>query len=44
MSGGDLWSSIASRTSNGFEEFFETKHIHWEINSGMKPWWFPWDE
>jgi betaine-aldehyde dehydrogenase len=28
----------------GFEEFFETKHVHWEINGGMKPWWFPWDK
>ncbi|UCD99633.1 MAG: aldehyde dehydrogenase [Chloroflexota bacterium] len=28
----------------GFEEFFETKHVHWEIDGGVKPWWFPWDE
>ncbi len=27
----------------GFEEFFETKHVHWEIDGGIKPWWFPWD-
>ncbi len=27
----------------GFEEFFETKHIHWEIEGGIKPWWFPWE-
>lgn len=24
-----------------FEEIFETKHVHWEINGGMKPMWFP---
>lgn len=28
----------------GFEEFLETKHVHWEIDGGKKPWWFPWDE
>ena len=28
----------------GFEEFFETKHVHWEIDGGMKSWWFSWDE
>lgn len=27
----------------GFEEFFETKHVHWEIEGGQKPWWFPWE-
>lgn len=27
----------------GFEEFFETKHVHWEIEGGHKPWWFPWE-
>ncbi len=27
----------------GLEEFFETKHIHWEIEGGLKPWWFPWE-
>jgi acyl-CoA reductase-like NAD-dependent aldehyde dehydrogenase len=27
----------------GFEEFLETKHVHWEVNGGIKPWWFPWD-
>lgn len=27
----------------GFEEFFETKHVHWEIEGGIKPWWYPWD-
>lgn len=28
----------------GFEEFFDTKHVHWEIDGGMKPWWYPWSE
>jgi acyl-CoA reductase-like NAD-dependent aldehyde dehydrogenase len=27
----------------GFEEFFETKHVHWEIEAGIKPWWYPWE-
>jgi betaine-aldehyde dehydrogenase len=27
----------------GLEEFFETKHVHWEIEGGIKPWWFPWE-
>lgn len=27
----------------GFEEFFESKHVHWEVNGGVKPWWFPWE-
>ena len=27
----------------GFEDFMETKHVHWEIEGGLKPWWFPWD-
>jgi betaine-aldehyde dehydrogenase len=27
----------------GLEEFLETKHIHWEIEGGIKSWWFPWD-
>ncbi len=26
----------------GFEDFMETKHIHWEIEGGEKDWWFPW--
>lgn len=26
----------------GLEEFFETKHVHWEIEGGIKPWWYPW--
>ncbi|MBE0410098.1 MAG: aldehyde dehydrogenase [Anaerolineales bacterium] len=24
----------------GFEEFLDTKHVHWEIEGGSKPWWF----
>jgi acyl-CoA reductase-like NAD-dependent aldehyde dehydrogenase len=24
----------------GFEEFLETKHVHWEIEGGSKPWWY----
>lgn len=27
----------------GFEEFLETKHVHWEIQGGRKPWWYPWN-
>jgi acyl-CoA reductase-like NAD-dependent aldehyde dehydrogenase len=27
----------------GLEEFLETKHMHWEIEGGIKSWWFPWD-
>ena len=27
----------------GFEEFLETKHVHWEVDGGIKPWWYPWD-
>jgi acyl-CoA reductase-like NAD-dependent aldehyde dehydrogenase len=27
----------------GLEEFFETKHVHWEIEGGQKPWWYPWE-
>lgn len=27
----------------GFEDFLETKHVHWEIDGGLKPWWFPWE-
>src|SRR3990172_2121203 len=27
----------------GFEEFLETKHVHWEIEGGIKGWWYPWD-
>ena len=27
----------------GLEDFYETKHVHWEIEGGTKPWWYPWD-
>jgi betaine-aldehyde dehydrogenase len=27
----------------GFEAFTETKHIHWEIEGGVKSWWYPWE-
>jgi acyl-CoA reductase-like NAD-dependent aldehyde dehydrogenase len=27
----------------GLEEFFETKHVHWEIEGGHKSWWYPWE-
>jgi betaine-aldehyde dehydrogenase len=27
----------------GLEEFYETKHVHWDIEGGIKPWWYPWD-
>ena len=27
----------------GLEDFYETKHVHWEIEGGSKPWWYPWD-
>jgi acyl-CoA reductase-like NAD-dependent aldehyde dehydrogenase len=27
----------------GLMEFFETKHVHWEIEGGIKPWWYPWE-
>ncbi len=27
----------------GLEEFLETKHVHWEIEAGVKSWWYPWD-
>jgi acyl-CoA reductase-like NAD-dependent aldehyde dehydrogenase len=26
----------------GFEAFTETKHVHWEIEGGVKSWWYPW--
>jgi len=26
----------------GLEEFYETKHVHWEIEGGIKTWWYPW--
>jgi acyl-CoA reductase-like NAD-dependent aldehyde dehydrogenase len=28
----------------GYEEFLETKHVHWEIEGGIKPWWYPYQE
>ncbi|MDH5606922.1 MAG: aldehyde dehydrogenase family protein [Anaerolineae bacterium] len=28
----------------GLEEFYETKHVHWEIEGGMKSWWYPKEE
>lgn len=27
----------------GLEEFFDTKHIHWEIEGNIKNWWYPWE-
>lgn len=25
----------------GLDEFRETKHVHWDFEGGMKPWWYP---
>jgi acyl-CoA reductase-like NAD-dependent aldehyde dehydrogenase len=25
----------------GLEDFQETKHVHWEVEARMKPWWYP---
>jgi len=25
----------------GLEEFMQTKHVHWDMEAGPKPWWFP---
>jgi betaine-aldehyde dehydrogenase len=25
----------------GLEEFQQTKHVHWDIEAPIKPWWFP---
>jgi acyl-CoA reductase-like NAD-dependent aldehyde dehydrogenase len=25
----------------GLEEFQQTKHVHWDIEGPIKPWWFP---
>jgi len=25
----------------GLEEFQQTKHVHWDIEGSIKPWWFP---
>jgi acyl-CoA reductase-like NAD-dependent aldehyde dehydrogenase len=27
----------------GLEAFTETKHVHWEIEGRVKPWWYPWE-
>ena len=27
-----------------YEEFLETKHVHWEIEAGMKSWWYPYQD
>lgn len=41
--GGFKWSGIGRELgTEGFETFREPKHIHWEIEGGHKPWWFPW--
>jgi betaine-aldehyde dehydrogenase len=26
----------------GYEAFTETKHVHWEMEGGIKSWWYPW--
>lgn len=26
----------------GLEDFYETKHVHWEIEGEKKSWWYPW--
>ncbi|WP_352429348.1 hypothetical protein [Thermoflexus sp.] len=36
------WSGIGRALgAEGLEEFRETKHVHWDIEGGEKPWWFP---
>ncbi len=25
----------------GIEEFWQTKHVHWDIEGGIKEWWYP---
>jgi betaine-aldehyde dehydrogenase len=25
----------------GLEEFWETKHVHWDMEGGIKEWWYP---
>ncbi len=25
----------------GLEEFWQTKHVHWDIEGGVKEWWYP---
>jgi betaine-aldehyde dehydrogenase len=27
----------------GLDEFRETKHVHWDIQGGAKPWWYPYN-
>ncbi len=27
----------------GLDEFRETKHVHWDIRGGSKPWWYPYN-
>lgn len=40
--GGFKWSGIGRELgSEGLEAFREPKHVHWEIEGGRKPWWFP---
>jgi betaine-aldehyde dehydrogenase len=26
----------------GLEEFQQTKHLHWDMEGRIKPWWYPW--
>lgn len=28
----------------GLDEFRETKHVHWEFNANVKPYWYPYDK
>ncbi len=28
----------------GIEEFWQTKHVHWDIEGGIKDWWYPYRE
>lgn len=28
----------------GLEEFRETRHVHWDFEGGMKPWWYPYGQ
>jgi betaine-aldehyde dehydrogenase len=28
----------------GLEEFRETKHVHWDMKGGPKPWWYPYNQ
>jgi acyl-CoA reductase-like NAD-dependent aldehyde dehydrogenase len=25
----------------GLNEFRETKHVHWDLEGNVKPWWYP---